>query len=186
MTFKEFQVLAARTLKPMASFEEDFVHMALGVNSEIGELLEAIDGDDQVNIKEELGDIMWYVAVLYKILQDNKLIENDDEDIDRFEGDPDLGLAISLLIQFSSSIANSAKRVWVYKKTQDSEDINLLVLSLAGIITSVEVIMEIFDIDYSSTLEVIINKLKKRYPEKYTDELATNRDLEAERRELEK
>lgn len=48
----------------------DIIHAALGVMSEGAEILEAIlrsflDGKDydNVNIKEELGDIMWYVAL---------------------------------------------------------------------------------------------------------------------------
>ena len=53
--------------------ETDLIHALLGTGSEIGELIEAVlnfivekDGSflDNVNIKEEVGDILWYLAIL--------------------------------------------------------------------------------------------------------------------------
>lgn len=41
-------------------------------------------------------------------------------------------------------------------------------------------------IDFEKILDNNINKLRVRYPEKFTNENATNRNLEAERKELEK
>jgi hypothetical protein len=43
-----------------------------------------------------------------------------------------------------------------------------------------------FDLDFFQCLTNNIDKLKVRYPEKFTEEAAQNRDLEAERVELEK
>lgn len=42
------------------------------------------------------------------------------------------------------------------------------------------------NIDLQNALQNNIDKLKKRFPEKFTKEDAINRDLEAERKELEK
>lgn len=44
----------------------------------------------------------------------------------------------------------------------------------------------LMEIDMEKMLENNINKLRVRYPEKFTNEHATNRDLDAERKELEK
>lgn len=41
------------------------------------------------------------------------------------------------------------------------------------------------EIDFEKILENNINKLKVRYPEKFTEENALNRNLESERKELE-
>lgn len=42
------------------------------------------------------------------------------------------------------------------------------------------------EVDFYKGLERNINKLKVRFPEKFTQENALNRDLESERKELEK
>ena len=54
---------------------ENFIHGIVGIATEAGELLEALsfalDGNaiDRVNIKEEVGDIKWYAAILAKVAQ---------------------------------------------------------------------------------------------------------------------
>ena|SRR3989344_7410112 len=92
-------------------------HAIDGLVTEAGELMEAIKKVkfygaklDKVNLVEELGDIMWYLAI------------------------------------FSNELKVSFEEIW-YKN---------------------------------------IRKLKTRYPEKYTDKKAQNRNLKNERKELEK
>lgn len=50
--------------------DPNLVHAAIGISTEAGELLDAIKKGlfygktvDMVNIREELGDLLWYVAV---------------------------------------------------------------------------------------------------------------------------
>jgi NTP pyrophosphatase (non-canonical NTP hydrolase) len=45
--------------------------------------------------------------------------------------------------------------------------------------------LRINNIDFEEILNININKLKSRYPEKFTEENAINRDLESERKILE-
>jgi len=45
--------------------------------------------------------------------------------------------------------------------------------------------LRINNIDFEEILNININKLKSRYPEKFTEEKAINRDLESERKILE-
>ena len=73
MNFKEYQQGAARTfaenpdkLQPN-QFSE--LHCVIGISTEAGELLDAYKKHiyykrelDLVNVKEEIGDIMWYIA----------------------------------------------------------------------------------------------------------------------------
>ena len=56
-------------------FSKDLLHGALGITGEIGEItqemIQATIGDrelDKANIKEELGDILWYVAMMARDL----------------------------------------------------------------------------------------------------------------------
>lgn len=74
MNDKEYTVAAKRTLSLEYNIDEvgDVVlHSVLGVSSEAGELLDPIKKAlfygrpiDKVNLVEEIGDIMWYLAIL--------------------------------------------------------------------------------------------------------------------------
>lgn len=69
----DYQQLAARTAKAMPTLELDLTHAALGMTTETGEFADVVkraliyerpleEGHLQ-NMKEELGDLMWYVAL---------------------------------------------------------------------------------------------------------------------------
>lgn len=88
MKFEEYKKLSPRTLAPIAdvynlSNENDEIyqlataaehaHMALGMCSELEELVDSIDDEDFVNIGEELADIVWYVSGYYYLLRKQKL-----------------------------------------------------------------------------------------------------------------
>jgi NTP pyrophosphatase (non-canonical NTP hydrolase) len=62
----------AETLDP---FTYDMLHAALGISGEAGELLDAVKKSfiyrkvlDRENCKEELGDILWYIALACRTL----------------------------------------------------------------------------------------------------------------------
>jgi NTP pyrophosphatase (non-canonical NTP hydrolase) len=67
--FASYQSLAMRTAKPMG-VQDDLLHAALGLGSEAGEFSDCIKKHwaysqplDRYNAVEELGDLMWYVAL---------------------------------------------------------------------------------------------------------------------------
>ncbi len=61
---------------------ENYIHGVIGIATEAGELLEAmrdaINGNalDRVNVKEEIGDVKWYAAILAKVA---RFMWGDDE-----------------------------------------------------------------------------------------------------------
>ncbi len=94
MDFLEYQELSQRTntedkteiQERLTKLNLDSLHALIGISTESGELLDAFKKHifygkeiDQANIKEEIGDLMWYVALLcnangfdfYKILETN-------------------------------------------------------------------------------------------------------------------
>ena len=116
MDFKEYQKLAIRTCSDLGSDVANTTHMILGMITEVGEFADPYKKHwaygkelDEVNVKEELGDLMWYIASLCEM------------------------------------------KGW----------------------------------DLNKICETNINKLKSRYPEKFTSEKAINRNLEKERLILE-
>ena len=71
MTFEEYQKLTRKTRNHELTYREQFINGALGLNGEAGEVADLIKktyfqghefGDDK--IAHELGDVMWYVALI--------------------------------------------------------------------------------------------------------------------------
>lgn len=71
MKLKEYQKEAQRTDAPLENKYDKLhaVHMVMGMTTEVGELVDVFKKDlaykkpvDWVNVKEEIGDLMWYVA----------------------------------------------------------------------------------------------------------------------------
>jgi NTP pyrophosphatase (non-canonical NTP hydrolase) len=69
MNFLQFQILANRTAKPL-EFKENLRHVTYGLCGEAGEFADAIKKhdiyDQELNVEnalEELGDVLWYVAL---------------------------------------------------------------------------------------------------------------------------
>lgn len=65
-------------------------------------------------------------------------------------------------------------------------DVTNLKEELGDLLWYVAIAMDELDTDFETEMERVINKLKVRYPEKFTREAAEDRDLDAERQELEK
>lgn len=67
--FSTYQQLAMRTAKPM-DVQDDLLHAALGLTGEAGEFADCIKKHwaygqplDSQNALEELGDLLWYIAL---------------------------------------------------------------------------------------------------------------------------
>ena len=181
MKFEEYRELAIRTLKKKPTLADDIEHMAIGLGSEINEYFDAVSDNDLVNISEELGDMLWYLGVLSLLLKDKinvriSFIRNLGTDFNWTE---------RLLIKNISTIQNISKRYWVYGKEPNNKDLEVLEQSIMTCLVQIKALHSYFNIDINKTMENNIKKLMIRYPEKYTDANALNRDLESERKELE-
>lgn len=71
MTIREYQKQSGRTNAPLGNSYNDLtsIHMLMGMMTEVGELTDqfkkhlAYGKDiDWVNVKEEIGDLMWYIS----------------------------------------------------------------------------------------------------------------------------
>lgn len=75
MNSKTYQQEVKRSLANLGSDFYDQLHMVIGVSTEAGELLDQYKKGfaygkklDKVNIVEELGDLLWYIANMCNIL----------------------------------------------------------------------------------------------------------------------
>lgn len=74
MEIKEYQQQSIRTCANLDSTLLDNIHMVLGMQTESAELSDVFKKNlaynkdiDWINIKEELGDLMWYIANMCNI-----------------------------------------------------------------------------------------------------------------------
>jgi len=69
MEIKTYSAAAKRTMSDLGTLQLNNLHMILGLGTEVGELADVFKKElayknslDLVNIKEEVGDIMWYLV----------------------------------------------------------------------------------------------------------------------------
>lgn len=75
MNYEDYKNGALRTMPNLGNDFDNMLHMALGMSTEAGEILDTFKKTlaygkelDVVNIKEEVGDIMWYLSNLLSIM----------------------------------------------------------------------------------------------------------------------
>ena len=193
-TLEEYRLLAARTLPDLGSIGNNFLHMEAGIAGEfLGETVDILKKTfaykkplDKVHLGEELADTVWYCAGVETI---NKLPETDvcfDEEtlanIEIVKNQTITYIKESVEIR-SSFIETECLRVILANKRAVDSTNKGAILAVIGICMG---ICEVLEIDFWQALTNNISKLQVRYPEKFTEEAALNRDLAAERVELEK
>lgn len=155
----------------------DLIHGALGLADELIELRAALDNCDRVNALEELSDLCWFTALIA-----NRI------DCDPFDGldapDPDNEeKPIDNIEYFIGEVVSTVKRTYAYGC--DLYEI-LLIDQLNCLADAISAMCHKLNSTLTEVLDLNISKLAKRYPEKFTPELANNRDTEAERETLER
>jgi hypothetical protein len=162
--------------------------MNLGVITEIGETLDIFKKFlaykkpmDIVNLGEELADMAWYI-VNQCTIQDLILDDHFEEVL--METEEIIRIKMFSVEGLSSELKAEAILTLILGTycTPSNHIFNAPIIQLAML----HHIASWFDLDFFQCLTNNIDKLKVRYPEKFTEEAAQNRDLEAERVELEK
>jgi len=190
-TLAEYQQLASRTCPDLGSTEANMFHMNSGIVTEIGEAIDPIKKFiaykkpiDTVNVGEEIADCCWYVANKARIFLSDKQNELIWGEMKMFaECMKDFESVEKIKINTIYDAANALHSVMPVGDL-DKTDVNTCV----GIpdIVLLHKVADYFELDFWQLLTNNIAKLQVRYPEKFTEEAALNRNLEAERKELEK
>lgn len=172
MKISEYQKLAKVTCAELGDDKLNLSHMILGFYSEYNEIKSAERNMDLVNYGEELTDSQWYFAnyCTYRnyAMQDfyEKMYES----------------RVSLEENLSK-LADLVKKYIAYNKQIDIDrEIDLLK----------QIAYQFYDLYRANDLNIYqclqnnIDKLKARYGDKFSEHNAINRNLDAERKELEK
>ncbi len=157
----EYAKLAIRTCKEL-SLHEHMSHMAMGISSEYFEYLMTENHEHTV---EEIGDIMWYLACLADVLNIELTKPFVDVDYEYNEIQDKLCGCVEKLI-------SAIKKVVIYGKQLSKPDFDEMI---NNIVYWLYATCENESIDFDIVLKNNIDKLAKRYPEKYTDKAATER-----------
>lgn len=179
MNFKEYQNSAFRTCADLGSLKANLSHMVLGIVSENEELLKALVENDLVNAREEQADQCWYIAnyCTYRNFDFDEICNSMWDVLDELET---WEQETSMYDVYLSKLADYVKKYMAYDKPLDEK---LEKKALKAIVLSLT--FEETEFDFPIDLQKNIDKLKERYPDKFTTENALNRNLEAERKILE-
>jgi hypothetical protein len=191
-TLQEYQLLAARTLPDLGSLQKNILHMEAGATGEfLGEVVDILKKKvaynkeiDKVHLAEELADTMWYIAGAETIGSVDGSGLGDPQVLKAIEAQRESAtLKIKQTIVEGETDLETATLAFILANKQVTDAKRGNFLALAGICVA---ICELLEIDFWQALTNNIAKLQVRYPEKFTTEAALNRNLDAERKELEK
>lgn len=171
---------------PQAKME--LLHAALGVAGEAAELIAALDdprGVDWINVAEEIGDYVWFLAMLTRHLDlrvDEAELATEALSPARASSPPHMALA-KALTRHAGEIVDTIKRWVIYQAELDRQRLEAEVLEAWYMATSAATVAG-WSLD--SITDTNIAKLwEKRYPDGYNDVQANLRDLRSERDTLE-
>lgn len=171
MRCHEYQKLALRTLPKKESCTLDFrqiqlVHAMFGISGEIGEVIQ--DLENRSNVIQEVGDILWYVAIALDALDFD--MENLEYEVDHSHTYDDLTIQTSIAVDI-------VKRHIFYKAEFNFEK---FYTAIGGIMSALHGIAEEYRFNLQTAMDLNIQKLKKRYPDKFLESLALQRDVAKE------
>lgn len=188
MNLTDYRRNAKRTCKDLGSLLLNSQHMTDGFVSEAGEILECIKLKSQidlVNLAEEIGDSLWYAAnyaTLYELELDMFIFASNLYHTDKYQMGQNLE-PYDLMQIYSAQLLDMDKKELAYGKVKD---LNVLKDTFAKYMMAISDTCYVYGLDAEKIMGNNIAKLKIRYPEKFNSFDAINRDLEAERKELEK
>lgn len=166
-------------LKTNTSMWDLKTHMVSGIITEIGEIVDAHKKHyaygkhfDKINEQEELGDAWWYVAGL---MED---CEFPTEDTNLFDLESVMPEEINFL-HLAFTVQEAAREYY------ETDRNTVRVVALAVIMDLLHSYAVQRGYRTEKIWEANINKLRKRYGDKFTNERAINRNIAVERKGLE-
>lgn len=147
------------------------LHAAMGICTEVGELLE-LESDE--HLIEEAGDLCWYIALGYDTLGLDWDVEEDVDVPMRGES------PVETLMIFATELLDMIKKQIFYGRELDHQKAALTLKILRQTLNLGLDLCNEEIISIESVVEANIKKLMKRYPEKFSEAAANERDVNAE------
>jgi len=172
------------------SLSPDLIHAILGIVTESAEFMAGVGGKDtfyadRTNLKEEIGDICWYLAIAQKHYDDN------GEDVDIFGAEAydiefkKVDAFCELLVVTAGELTDVVKRSFYYGKGSSTPSISDLPCLFEKTFMICQALAKMLNADIESIMKTNLEKLQARFPDKFDTEQVFNRDLQKERKVLE-
>ena len=175
MDANTFQKLSARTMNTDTIFDVNhaFCSWSMGLVGEVGELLSALDDDDG-DPEKEMGDVLWYAAAFCTQMQRPfcDVVESELIDSNR---DRNRALRASRNpLAFAVSMLDHWKKIFCHGHTLDvdAEMVNLQIICRMCVAQCRD--GKFFDV--AQIMQANVDKLRKRYPDGFTQEASANRE----------
>lgn len=163
----------------LTAYTADLWHGATGVAGEGGELLEAIlfppeGGVNRVDVREELGDLYFYIEQLVQ----RTGVKINFEAAEAIAAEADMRAKMMLhyaaaIAVHSSQVLDTVKKAAIYNKDLDAE---LLTNQLSTLVAAMFCLSKMFDLPRDECLRANIRKLSQRYQSlSYSDKAAQER-----------
>lgn len=184
--FETYQREVRRTLNPQFDVLETshpdiwaashFAHLVMGIHDEFYEFREAaiamLTDDELDDVVKELGDVCWYLANLCNRF-DVKWSDGIDD-----SSNLDVVDSEELFVDNSIELLGHAKKSLAYPSyftgALDMDVVSLLLTELTELLNYLSV--AVLEIPILTVMNRNLEKLYNRYPEKFTGELAINKD----------
>jgi len=172
MTFEKYQTNALRTLKHFDSVIENTHHCVTGL---VGEFLSEVTPMltsgliNKNNLEEELGDCLWYCANYCTIQKIN---------FKPYKEKPNTDIILAM-----GELLEQTKKEKYYNKEFNIKDKTFLIQSIIYFIIKIG---ETYNIKVEEMMKKNIQKLRIRYPDKFEEDKAINKDEKNEKKVWEK
>lgn len=198
MDFKEYEELAMRTNNDKG-FDLNCLHGVTGILTELGEVVDAYKRNiwygtalDTTNVTEEIGDILWYMALLsYNINSTALTLDPLSDGVEEFGLPPNSTVSNIDLLKLLLEISADVGRLCNFVATAEAlgvvgeELATGIDMQMYTIHFQLRIFCDLTGISMEKTAEVNVAKLKARFPNKFTEEAAVNRNTVTERNLLE-
>lgn len=177
MTYTDF-VLSVKS----SSFHQpnvDLLHAAMGLCTELGETLELESEEHEI---EELGDIAWYLALGFHATGldfENCTIYAPEEFYATVRGEDFLD---TLIIYATELLDMVKKQVFYGREINTGKAHDCLIMLKNSMHHGLE--LSDGDITLDDIITANVKKLKARFPEKFTEDAANNRDVKEEYKQM--
>lgn len=185
MNLNDYQTAALRTAKMFPTMAENMAHAALGVITEVGEFTTEVKRhtiyskplDDQMSghMIEELGDLMWYIALgthsVGLTLQGAYDMDDDKHPATGNETFAQLSFGLSMVSMVIAGVALACEA----DEDDVRKDIREIAVMFSATMQIIDSIANRLGVTIGELMERNIAKLRLRFPEKYSDDAAEAR-----------
>lgn len=171
--------MALVTKSPSINEYEDFRHAACGLVTEVGEIIDQYKRHwfykkdlDKKNLAEEIGDVLWYLAIGYYALGIE--IEEDPSEALAETTRPEMDMILAKLVRYSSNVFSVA---FAYPLEAMESNLDY---DLRQLMYFLHYFAEEQGTSIMEAATANVRKLAKRYPDGFSSFHALNRNKEHE------